>query len=213
MSDRTDHYPEVTDEESGLVPPQGHKGEWPKKIRTLTAVELDRLTIDSEGRFYWDGRLVNYQGPEPQAKETEIKPVDLDALAMLDRAAAELSGQNLTEPAASSAHVQPAMQAASIEHYSPTQAPHVVAHHPVAMQAVATPSVIVPDKVRVSLSFWQSLGLLLVIVGILLGVAGLALSGLVAAHDWSCRTGTMKAYCPAQPPPPPAPPPRADIPA
>ena len=86
--DRTETYPEVGGEESGLVPPQGHKGEWPKKIRTLTAVELDRLTIDGDGRFYWDGRLVNYE-----AQRQEARPADLDALAILDRAAVELSGQ------------------------------------------------------------------------------------------------------------------------
>ena len=82
--DRTETYPEVGGEESGLVPPQGHKGEWPKKIRTLTAVELDRLTIDGDGRFYWDGRLVNYE-----AQRQEARPADLDALAILDRAAVE----------------------------------------------------------------------------------------------------------------------------
>ena len=79
--DRTETYPEVGGEESGLVPPQGHKGEWPKKIRTLTAVELDRLTIDGDGRFYWDGKLVNYESQQRQP--------DLDALAMLDRAAVD----------------------------------------------------------------------------------------------------------------------------
>src|ERR1700754_583574 len=60
----TEPYPEVsTADESGIVPPQNRSPEWPKKIRTLTATELDRLTIDSAGRFYWDGRLVNYEPP------------------------------------------------------------------------------------------------------------------------------------------------------
>ena len=53
----TDPYPEVSVDESGIVPPQGARAsEWPKKLRTLTAAELDRLTIDDSGRFYWDGR-------------------------------------------------------------------------------------------------------------------------------------------------------------
>ncbi len=62
----TDQYPEVSDDDAGIVPPQSGRGaEWPKKIRTLTAAELDRLTIDAAGRFYWDGRLVNYEPPTP----------------------------------------------------------------------------------------------------------------------------------------------------
>src|SRR5260221_13486176 len=58
----TEPYPEVNVDESGIVPPQaGRSPEWPKKIRTLTATELERLTIDDSGRFYWDGKLVNYE--------------------------------------------------------------------------------------------------------------------------------------------------------
>ena len=48
----TDPYPEVSGDESGIVPPQSARAsEWPKKLRTLTAAELDRLTIDDSGRF------------------------------------------------------------------------------------------------------------------------------------------------------------------
>ena len=88
-TERSDQYPEVSGEDAGLVPPQGGpKQEWPKKIRTLTANELDRLTIDGLGRFYWDGQLVNYQA-HPSRIE---KPVDLDqhAMDLLDRTAREL---------------------------------------------------------------------------------------------------------------------------
>jgi hypothetical protein len=47
-----EQYTEVGGDESGIVPPQSSRPpEWPKKIRTLTAAELDRLTIDSSGRF------------------------------------------------------------------------------------------------------------------------------------------------------------------
>jgi hypothetical protein len=62
----TEPYPEVNVDESGIEPRQPqhqHGPEWPKKIRTLTATELDRLTIDGSGRFYWDGKLVNYEPP------------------------------------------------------------------------------------------------------------------------------------------------------
>ena len=92
-TDRTDQYPEVSAEDTGLVPPQSTaKSEWPKKIRTLTAAELDRLTIDALGRFYWDGKLVNYDA-HPSRIE---KPVDLDqhAMDLLDRTARELSDPN-----------------------------------------------------------------------------------------------------------------------
>ena len=88
-TERTDQYPEVSGEDAGIVPPQGAtKPEWPKKIRTLTANELDRLTIDGLGRFYWDGKLVNYEA-HPSRLE---KPVDLDqhAMDLLDRTAREL---------------------------------------------------------------------------------------------------------------------------
>ena len=41
-----DQYPEVSGDDAGIVPPQGGRGsEWPKKIRTLTAAELDLLFV------------------------------------------------------------------------------------------------------------------------------------------------------------------------
>src|SRR5258708_1543533 len=92
-NETTDQYPEVSGDESGLVPPQDYKGEWPKKIGGLSANELDGLTIDSAGRFYWDGHLVNYQPPQPQ-KAADVNSADADernALEMLDRAALELT--------------------------------------------------------------------------------------------------------------------------
>ena len=70
----TDPYPEVSVDESGIVPPQGARpAEWPKKLRTLTAAELDRLTIDNSGRFYWDGKLVSY---DTQTKQLTDKSGD-----------------------------------------------------------------------------------------------------------------------------------------
>ena len=48
--------------EGGTVrQPETSEGGWPKKLRTLTAAELDRLTIDKNGRLFWDGRAVNYE--------------------------------------------------------------------------------------------------------------------------------------------------------
>ena len=93
-TERTDQYPEVSGEDAGTRAAAGRrKAEWPKKIRTLTANELDRLTIDGLGRFYWDGKLVNY---EAHPSRIEQKPVDLDqhAMDLLDRTARELSDPN-----------------------------------------------------------------------------------------------------------------------
>ena len=89
----TDPYPEVSVDKSGIVPPQGARtSEWPKKLRTLTAAELDRLTIDNSGRFYWDGKLVNY---DTQTKQlTDKIPNSLDrSMDILDRASFELGGR------------------------------------------------------------------------------------------------------------------------
>lgn len=219
--DRTDQYPEVGGEESSLVPPPGHKGEWPKKIRTLTAVELDRLTIDGDGRFYWDGKLVNYVAPQHQAPE--IKPTDLDALAILDRAAAELSGQKIDQPATTAVEQQ--QMAADVvahaeqHHVEQTYTPVTVAralpevtHAASVAMPTLTPAYVRSDKVRVSLSPIQTIAAILVFLGFLAGVAGVAASGFVAAHEWGCKAGVVKSYCP---PPPPAPkePARTDIPA
>ena len=213
--DRTDQYPEVGGEESGLVPPQGHKGEWPKKIRTLTAVELDRLTIDGDGRFYWDGKLVNYVAPQ-QHQGPEIKPVDLDALSIIDRAAAELSGHKTEQQQTTADGATPGEHQHHVEHsYTPVTMASVteVTHAaPVAMPTFA-PAYVRPDKVRLSLSPLQSIGAILVVLGFLVGVAGVAASGFVAAHEWGCKAGMVKSYCPPPPPAPKEPPPRADIPA
>jgi hypothetical protein len=219
----TDQYPEVSGDDSGLVPQQAApKPEWPKKIRTLTAAELDRLTIDGDGRFYWDGRLVNYEGHASKAPEARSPdPVDLDALALLDRAARELSDRNPNDgPAAAStdatvtAMPQPAVTSAA-ELPSPGEVPPtVVADTPrvAAPPPAAVPLHVPVEKVGFRLSFWQSIGLVLVILVLLVGSIGIAVSGLVAAHEWGCRTGIVKQYCPP-PPPAPKPPVRTDIPA
>src|SRR5512142_3239649 len=95
----TEPYPEPNVDESGIGPQQTqqHGPEWPKKIRTLTASELDRLTIDSSGRFYWDGKLVNYEPPEARAG-LSAESREQSALDMLDRAVHDLGDNKPPSP-------------------------------------------------------------------------------------------------------------------
>jgi hypothetical protein len=270
MAMSTDQYPEIRGEESGLVPPQSAvKPEWPKKIRTLTAAELDRLTIDAEGRFLWDNRPVNYVAPEAPKPPHLADALDRSAMEMLDRAALELSDRRPADGSATHQQpadalgptvyhpvqeIRPADEIRPIEHAAPmsevaqpyaesypTQQPYPAqsyaaqpydAAQPAADQyaqytsvapvtadgqLVAQPGAyaqpVLADKMRISLSFWQSLGAILLVLGVLIAAAGVAASGFAEAHSWSCRIGLTKMYCPVPPPPPPAPPPRADIPA
>jgi hypothetical protein len=215
-----DQNPEVPTDDSGVVPQNTPKPEWPKKIRTLSAVELDRLTIDSEGRFYWDGHPVVapvMESPPPAPAETRSsEPVDLDALALLDRAARELSGQQ--HPG-----VEPTMVVPGADPYRPHDDIHIGDSTAVASLTHVVDTVPAPayemtyhrmpgEKVRLRMSFLQSLALALLVIGVLVGAAGIAISGLVTAHDWACRTNLVKQYCP--PPPPAAKPPvHYDIPA
>ena len=215
-TERTDQYPEVSAEDAAIVPPQGAaKTEWPKKIRTLTAGELDRLTIDGLGRFYWDGKLVNYEA-HPSRIE---RPVDLDqhAMELLDRTARELADPNSVpqpsepEPAPVAA---PALAATPSDALAPAAIP---AATPTPIVEVRRQEILVaapaqPEVKRVKFSFLQSLGIFFAIIGLLAAATGLALSSLVAANEWGCKVGWVKSYCPA-PPPAPKPPARADIPA
>lgn len=241
-TERTDQYPEVSGDEAGIVPPQGAKAEWPKKIRTLTASELDRLTIDGLGRFYWDGKLVNYY-ESTSGRIEPPKPVDLDqhAMDLLDRTARELSDPHsvhaeATTEATTTVEATPAelpdenappsapeLAATQSDQIAPTAAAAVAA---VASAAPAAPSPVVEvrrqeilspaiaraDVVRVKLSAGQSIALFLVVVGLMAAALGTALSGLATAHEWGCKTGLLQSYCPAPPPEPKAPP-RPDIPA
>lgn len=239
-TERTDQYPEVSGEDAGLVPPQGGaKQEWPKKIRTLTATELDRLTIDGLGRFYWDGRLVNYA---ESGRFEQQKPVDLDqhAMDLLDRTAREISDPNSvqTAPDSVTAEVQPDAAPPSAPQLTATPSEQLTSEAPAVTVALETPAtqatqalatstpvvevrrqqVLVPaaapfsETVHVKLSKWQSIGAVLAIIGLGAGAMGIALSGLATAHEWGCKIGLVQSYCPP-PPPEPKTPPRPDIPS
>jgi hypothetical protein len=219
----TDPYPEVSVDESGIVPPQSGRGaEWPKKIRTLTAAELDRLTIDSAGRFYWDGRLVNYEPPED--REPGSKPgetVDHSAMEIIERASYELDAHKVPEPIEGAdlpqhmgTHVQRRGVAAvdlDVRSRDEEEAPATEMRPAQPMAQMAQP-IRMAERVRLKLSLWQSLGAIIVVLGIMVGASGVAAYGWVVAHDWSCRIGLVKSYCPAAPPTP-ALRPRTDIPA
>ena len=217
-TDRTDQYPEVSAEDTAFVPPQSTtKSEWPKKIRTLTAAELDRLTIDALGRFYWDGKLVNYDTHSSRVE----KPVDLDqhAMDLLDRTARELSDPNsVPEVVPEPVHVETSAFSATpgdaLAHVSlvPDVAP-VPAAAPIVevrRQEVVAAAPAQPEAKRVRFTVLQSIGIFFAVLGLLGAATGIALSSFVAANEWGCKVGWVKSYCPA-PPPAPAPPPRPDI--
>jgi hypothetical protein len=200
----TEPYPEVSGDESGIVPPQNARPpEWPKKIRTLTAAELDRLTIDSSGRFYWDGNLVNYEPPKPP----EPKPsddADRSAMDIIERATYELGEHKTPEPIEGAELPKPISAPAPRSEYRAVdldvsraadepEGPHVQPRD----SKTAVQPVIAGDRLRLSLSRWQSLGAFIVVLCIALGASGVAAYGWVVAHDWGCRIGVIKSYCPA----------------
>jgi hypothetical protein len=217
----SDPYPEVTGDESGIVPPQTARSpDWPKKIRTLTAAELDRLTIDGAGRFYWDGKLVNYDSAQPKPPERPedkpIDPIDPAAFEILDRAAQELSGGKTAGSTESERRSHAAdLSAIDIDLRPAGSAAQVAADEAPEAQTMvvpAAPRYRVPEVVRLRLSWWQSLGFFLAVLGITVGASGLAAYGFVVVHDWGCRSGLVQSYCPPAPAARPAPP-RPDIPA
>jgi hypothetical protein len=219
----TEPYPDVSGDESGIVPPQSGRGvDWPKKIRTLTAAELDRLTIDGSGRFYWDGKLVNYEPPESKAAARKAEDsAEPSAMEILDRASYELHEQKQPEPIEGAELPRPIDTQARREEYRedyrtgdldvvrPVAATSAQAVE-VSAPAAALHMIRAPDRLRLRFSFWQSLGALIVVLGIAVGASGVAAFGVVAAHDWGCKIGLIQDYCP---PPPPPPPQRPEIPA
>ena len=212
----TEPYPEVTGDESAIVPPQQtvRSPEWPKKIRTLTATELDRLTIDSAGRFYWDNKLVNYDSVGSATGDSDAKSseaTERSAMDIIDRAVHDLGDHNTPEPIEGA---ELPRRIRSPLHRDREEAVDLdvgrravdVSHQ---YEAVAFPTG--TERVRVALSRWQALGAVIVVLGIMVGATGVAAYGWVAAHDWGCRIGAITSSCPA---PVVAPrPPRTDIPA
>jgi hypothetical protein len=203
----TDPYPEVSVDESGIVPPQGARpSEWPKKLRTLTAAELDRLTIDNSGRFYWDGKLVNYDTQPKQLTDKTSDSLDR-SMDILDRASYELGGRKspatiegqLAEPAGSSD--EPGAVDLDVVRAQGAAA--------VADALSGAPSIRTTDHTRLTLSRWQTAGAIIVVLAIAIGAFGMATYGYVAARDWGCKTGAFQTGCPATN----VRPPRPDIPA
>ena len=87
---------------------------------------------------------------------------------------------------------------------------HRTLHHGEIADVVATPVVNIPDRMRIKMTRWQSLGAIIVVLCVLLASLGVAALGLAAAHEWGCRTGVFQKYCPAAPADRPS---RTDIPA
>ncbi|MEI8153849.1 MAG: hypothetical protein WCG92_20015 [Hyphomicrobiales bacterium] len=209
----TDPYPEVSVDESGIVPPQGGRpSEWPKKLRTLTASELDRLTIDNSGRFYWDGKLVNYDTGTRQIADQSADSLDR-SMDILDRASFELGGRK--SPATIEGHLaEPADRSAELAalnlDVARAQGAAAVANAMAAAVPLQPQVIRSSENTQLTLSRWQTIGAVAVVVLIAIGAFSMATYGYVAARDWGCKTGTFQSGCPA---PPPRSPVRTDIPA
>ena len=203
----TEQHPEVTADESGNAsPPANRPPDWPKKIRTLTATELDRLTIDGAGRFYWDGRLVNYEPPE--SKVTKAEPLDRTPVEAEPRnydddhkPGETIEGTELDRPADARAVAHRDDHLHDLDDVRAVQ--HRVVHHSAMggefSEAVGAPVVHIPDRVRITLTRWQSLGAILVVLCLLFGSLGVAALGFATAYEWRCRTGLIQTQCPAMP--------------
>lgn len=90
-------YMQVTTDESSHDP----QSEWPKKLRNLTTDELDRITVDSSGRFFWDGKPVMAQADLIQAATMAqfapppvAPPPQLSAAETLEAIRAELEAKS-----------------------------------------------------------------------------------------------------------------------
>ena len=210
MSTETD--PEANLDESGIEPRQLQQPgpDWPKKIRTLTATELDRLTIDGSGRFYWDGKLVNYEPPvsaKPLAERSEsssrLPDLDNDPYSFDDTKSSEHQTDDTHR--SDDAPIHPVAHrddrfhdfddARTVQH-------RTVHHHDTGAEiaeAYAAPSIQIPDRIRVSMTRWQSLGAFIVVLCLMVGALGLAAFGFIAVHDWGCRANLIHSNCAAAP--------------
>jgi hypothetical protein len=191
----TEEYPEVSGDESGIVPTQSARPpEWPKKIRTLTASELDRLTIDSSGRFYWDGKLVNYEPSESKAGAGEsAESREQSAMDIIDRAAHDLSDHKAPSPIEGAA--LPGL-------HSPTEFDFtrvLPAASTTALPLDSAPAQMIraSDQLHLSLSRLQAVAVIVALLAFVTGAAGVAAYGYVAMRDWSCRIDSKQSNCPA----------------
>jgi hypothetical protein len=211
----------ANDDESGLVPAQTTpSADRPGQIRSLSTDDLDRLTIDSAGRFYWDGQLVNYGFAKPDGQlidarelsslasphqETTTggnpmadpapptKDATLDAIAEALAAATPVKDEPPTVVVAAPTAAAPAAVTPA-----PSVAP-AAPREPIAREPMSLPVPVAAGPRRFRLSFFQSLGALLSVLSLLLAGAGLAASGFAAAHEYCCRAGLVTAYCPPKP--------------
>jgi hypothetical protein len=208
----TEPHPEVSPgDESGIGPQQSNRPpDWPKKIRTLTATELDRLTIDSAGRFYWDGRLVNYEPPQQAKAETDRMPVEAEPGVYSHdnhKTPEPIEGADLDRPVDTQSQAI-AHRDEHMHDLDDVRATRTL-HHSEISDVVATPVVNIPDRMKISMTRWQSFGAIIVVLCALLVSLGVAALGLATAHEWGCRTGVIQTHCPGTP----GGRPRTDIPA
>jgi len=159
-----------TDAESGdgVLPKPSAQDEWPKKIRTLSESELDRLTIDAEGRFYRDGRLVD-NGERPEAG---------------------------ADPATAPAPVPSTTPALAADHTAPPDVvPPPETIRPERRLTIEPMSPQADRPTRLTLSGGQSFMLLLAVIALLVTAAGVATHAAIALHDWGSRTGAWNETC------------------
>jgi len=220
----TEPYPEVNVDESGIVPAQASRApEWPKKIRTLTATELDRLTIDDTGRFYWDGKLVNYESRDHKSGSDKSSDSTHPSTDVSDRDPYSFDDSKSHEQGEGDEHERSDdTHSHAVAHRDDRFAdlddvrvvPHRAVHHhgdtaAEMSDAYAAPGVQIPDRIRVSMTRWQKLGVLLVVLCFMIGALGVAAFGFIAVHDWGCRSGFIDSHCATVP----GARPRSDIPA
>jgi hypothetical protein len=194
-------YPEIKADESGLVPSQPTvRSEWPKKLRALTQQDLDRLTIDQDGRFYWDGKPVT-SATTHSANAFAAESVEPKALEMLDRAALEIAGRKpgAAEPPKGTPDVSAGERAKAVTETKPAALPTPAQVTVPATRVTLGPArkTSIDGRIRIRLTAMQSFGAFIVAVALIVSAIGLAATGWAAAHDWSCQLGWIPAkVCP-----------------
>jgi len=195
----TEEYPEVTGDESGIVPSQPARSpEWPKKIRTLTAAELDRLTIDGSGRFYWDGKLVNYEPPQQDGTAQTSESREQSAMDIIDRAVHDL---NEHKPTPIEGAELPGVHHSATDFDLARIAPAATTIAALPLDSAPAQVIRASEQVRLTLSRWQALAVVVALLAFVTGAAGVAAYGYIAMRDWSCRIDSKQSNCPAVPKP------------